>query len=270
MIRVEARRGIARLDLGDVLDHLELLTFFVWRDLKVRYKQATLGVAWVALQPLLMMILFSIFFGKLVHVPSDGLPYPVFLYAGLLPWTLFSTGLTNASQSLVSSAHLITKVYFPRIVIPLAAATAAVVDFLIAFLVLVVLMVVYAVRPGTVVVWLPAFILLVLITSLAASLWLGALNVRYRDVQATLPFIVQFWFFATPVVYPSTLVKGSWRAVFALNPMAGAIDGFRWALLRDPPPSALPLVISTAVALLALLGGIVFFRSLERSFADWV
>lgn len=269
MIRIEPRRGLG-VDLGEVWRSRELLWFLTWRDVKVRYQQAVLGVGWVVVQPLATMAVFTIFFGRLIGVPSDDIPYPVFAFTGLVVWGLFANGVTRASSSLVAAAGVITKVYFPRILVPAAAVLAAAVDFAVALGVLVVLMLVVGVTPGAAVVWLPAFALLALVTSLAASLWLSALNVRYRDVQAAVPFVVQFWFFATPVVYPSSLLTGRWRDLFGLNPMVGVVDGFRWALVDGPPPDGVSLAASAGVALLALAGGVVVFRRLERSFADHV
>jgi lipopolysaccharide transport system permease protein len=270
LTRIEPRRGLGQLQLAEIWRHGGLLWFLVWRDLKLRYKQAAFGIAWVVLQPVLMMLIFTIFFGHLIHVPSEGLPYPVFLYAGLLPWTMFANSLSKASQSLVSDAHLITKVYFPRVLLPVASTLGSLVDFTISFIVLVALMIHYRVPVSAHIVFVLGFVLMAMVAALAASLWLGALNVRYRDVQATLPFIVQFWFFATPIVYPSELVKGVWRSVYRLNPMVSVIDGFRWALLGSTTPRVGLIAVSAAVAVAGLIGGLIFFRSLERSFADWV
>ena len=226
------------------MEYRELLFFLVWRDIKVRYKQTAIGVAWAILQPLLTMVVFSIFFGRLAQVPSDGHPYPIFVYAALLPWQLFAYALTESSNSLVSNQQLISKVYFPRLVVPIAAVIAGLVDFAMAFLVLVAMLLDYRITPGWAIVLLPLFLILATLTALAVGLWLSALNVKYRDVRYTIPFLTQFWLFATPIAYPSSLVPEQWRAFLGLNPMAGVVEGFRWALLGQTAPEA--SVISAA------------------------
>jgi lipopolysaccharide transport system permease protein len=258
------------LRLHEVIAYRELLYFLVWRDLKVRYKQTILGVAWAVLQPLLTMLVFALFFGRLARVPSDGVPYSLFAYTGLVPWTFFATGLTMASNSLVGSANLITKVYFPRLTIPIATVLSAVVDFVFTIPVLVILMVVYDVAPTANVIWLPAFFLLAIVTSLGAGLWLSALNVQYRDVKYVVPFLTQLWLFATPVAYASSLLSEPWRTVYGLNPMVGVVEGFRWALLgTGGGPS--PMFATSILASLALLAsGAFIFRRMERTFADVV
>lgn len=265
---IEPPRSWEALHWRELWAARELLGFLVWRDVKVRYKQTALGVAWAVLQPLLAMIIFSIFFGRLAKMPSDGIPYPVFAYCGLLPWQLFAHALTESGNSLVTNERLITKVYFPRVVIPLAAVLAGVVDFVIAFMLLLGMMVAFHVVPGTAVVTLPCFMLLAVVTALAAGLWLSALNVRYRDVRYTIPFLTQFWLFATPVVYPSSLVPEAWRPLLGLNPMAGVVEGFRWALLGTPEAPWALLAVSAIVSVALLLGGLVYFRRVERLFAD--
>jgi lipopolysaccharide transport system permease protein len=258
------------LNLRDVWAYRELLYFLIWRDVKVRYKQTALGAAWAILQPVMTMVVFSVFFGRLAKMPSDGIPYPVFAFTALLPWQLFAYALSESSNSLVGSQNLITKVYFPRLVVPLAAVLAGLVDFVVAFGVLLGLMWYYGIVPTAAIVLLPLFVLLAIVTALAAGLWLSSLNVKYRDVRYTIPFLTQFWLFATPVAYPSSLAPESWRALLGLNPMAGVVEGFRWALLgRTEGPG--PLLAVSVIAVLGLLiGGLVYFRSMETTFADLV
>ena len=254
--------------LSELWEYRELLGFLVWRDLKVRYKQTVLGILWAIIQPFFAMVVFSIFFGKLAKVPSDGIPYPVFAYCGLLPWQLFAHALVESGNSLVGSQNLITKVYFPRLVIPLAAVLAGVIDFGIAFTILIAMMVVFHVTPAAAIITLPFFLALALATALAAGLWLSALNVQYRDVRYTIPFLTQFWLFATPVVYPSSLIPEQWRALYGLNPMAGVVEGFRWALLGTSQAHGAMLAVSTGVVIVSLIGGLYYFRRMEKTFAD--
>lgn len=269
VLRIRASERL-RLNLKDLWDYRELLYFLVWRDIKVRYKQTALGAAWAVLQPVLTMLVFTIFFGRLAKVPSDGIPYPVFTYAALLPWQFFLYALTESSNSLVGSQNLITKVYFPRLIVPLASVLAGLVDFAISFCVLLGLMVFYGITPTRAVVWLPAFLLFAIATALSAGLWLSALNVKYRDVRYTIPFLAQFWLFATPVAYPSSLVPEPWRHWYGLNPMAGVVEGFRWALLGKSTGPGLLLWVSLAAVLLMLTGGMYYFRRMESTFADIV
>jgi lipopolysaccharide transport system permease protein len=269
-LRIEPTRGWVALRLREVVAYRELLFFLVWRDLKVRYKQTILGVAWAVLQPLLTMLVFALFFGRLARVPSDGVPYSLFAYTALIPWTFFATGLTTASNSLVGSANLITKVYFPRLTIPLATVLAGLVDFALAFPVLFGLMWWYGLAPTGNVIWLPAFIALAFVTALGVGLWLSALNVEFRDVRHVVPFLTQLWMFATPIAYPSSLLPEQWRAVYALNPMVGVVEGFRWALLGTTTRPGPMILVSAAVALALLVGGAFFFRRMERTFADVV
>jgi lipopolysaccharide transport system permease protein len=267
---IRPSKGFLRLNLKDVWAYRELLFFLVWRDIKVRYKQTALGAAWAVIQPVMTMVVFSVFFGRLAKVPSDGIPYPVFAFAALLPWQLFAFALTESSNSLVGSQNLITKVYFPRLVIPLSSVLAGIVDFAIAFLVLLVMMLYYGIRPTSAIVWLPLFLFLAVATALSVGLWLSALNVKYRDVRYTIPFLTQLWMFATPVAYPSSLIPQHWRAWFGLNPMAGVVEGFRWALLgKSTGPGAL-LWVSIAAVVLLLVGGLFYFRRTESTFADIV
>ena len=265
---IRPTKGFVSLNLREIWNYRELLYFLVWRDIKVRYKQTALGAAWAVIQPVMTMIVFSIFFGRLAKVPSDGIPYPVFAYTALLPWQLFAFALTESSNSLVGSQNLITKVYFPRLVIPLASVLAGLVDFGIAFVVLLVLMFYYGITPGSAIVWLPLFMLLALATALSVGLWFSALNVKYRDVRYTIPFMTQLWMFATPVAYPSSLIPQPWRAWSGLNPMAGVVEGFRWALLGKTSGPGLLLWISIAAVLLLLIGGLFYFRRMESTFAD--
>jgi lipopolysaccharide transport system permease protein len=263
-------RGFVRLDLRNVWVYRELLYFLVWRDVKVRYKQTTLGATWALLQPVMTMVVFSIFFGRLAKVPSDGVPYPLFAFTALLPWQLFAYALSESGNSLVSSQSLITKVYFPRLVIPIAAVLGGLVDFAIAFVVLLGMMWYYGIVPGVAVLLLPFFVLLAVFTALAAGLWLSALNVTYRDVRYTIPFLTQFWMFATPVAYPSSLVPEQWRALYGLNPMAGVVEGFRWALLGNAHAPGGLLIVSLSAVIALLAGGLVYFRRMETTFADVV
>jgi lipopolysaccharide transport system permease protein len=275
-VTIAPERGWASLKLGDVWEFRGLLFFLVWRDVKVRYKQTLLGAAWAILQPLLTMIVFTIFFGRLAGVGSEGLPYPLFSYAGLLPWTYFAQAVTLSSQSLVSSQNLIRKVYFPRLVVPSAAVLAGLVDLALASVVLGGLMAAYRVAPPIEALWLPAFALLAVVTALAAGLWLAALNVKYRDVRYVVPFLVQIWLFVTPVIYPARRVlerleQLSWPGwIYGLNPMVGVVEGFRWAALGAGQPPGPVLAASAAVSLAALVGGAFYFRRVEREFADVV
>ena len=255
-------------ELRELWRSRELLYFLAWRDLKVRYKQTVLGLAWAILQPVLTMVVFSVVFGHFAKVPSDGLPYPVFVYCALLPWSLFAHALTESSQSLVANRALITKVYFPRLVIPIAPLFVGLVDFAIAGVVLVGLMAWYGILPGIGLLALPAFVLLALLTALAVGIWLAALNVRYRDVRYALPFLTQLWFFATPVAYPSSLLPEPWRSLYGANPMVGVVEGFRWALLDHPGIPGSLITVSVVTVLLLLLGGLRYFTRMERAFAD--
>ncbi len=258
------------IDFRVLWRYRELLYFFVWRDIKVRYKQTALGAAWAVLQPFFTMVVFSVFFGRLAEIPSDGAPYPIFSFAALVPWTFFSTGLTQSANSVVANRDLITKVYFPRLAIPTAAILAGLVDFAIAFTVLLGMMAYYGYAPSAQIVWIPALMLLALITALGVGYWLSALNVRYRDVRHAVPFLVQAWLFITPIAYPSSLLSEPWRTLYGINPMAGVVEGFRWALLgTDSAPPALVLTSAT-FAVLLLVSGAFYFRSVERAFADVV
>jgi lipopolysaccharide transport system permease protein len=269
-VSIEPPRRWEVLNLRELWSYRGLLYFLTWRDVKVRYKQTAIGAAWAVLQPLLTMLVFAVVFGALIRVPSDGLPYPVFAYVALLPWTFFATALTRAGGSLVTDASLITKVYFPRLLLPLSAVLSSALDFGVAFLLVLVLMGWYGIAPGPAVVTVPLFLLLAVLTALGCGLWLSALNVRYRDIAYVTPFLIQVWFFLTPVAYPSSLVPERWRALYGLNPMAGVVEGFRWALLGSASAPGVTLVVSAAVVAVIFLGGVFWFRRLEQGFADVV
>jgi lipopolysaccharide transport system permease protein len=270
VIRVRSSRGWASLNLRELWEYRELLYFLTWRDIKVRYRQTVLGAAWAILQPFLTMVVFSVFFGKLAKIPSDGIPYPIFSYAALVPWTFFAHGLNQSSHSLVGSANLIRKVYFPRLVVPISSVLSGVVDFVLAFIVLLGMMLYYGIAPTIHVLTLPLLLILALVTSLGVGLWLSALNVEFRDVRYVVPFLVQFWLFATPIAYPSTLLQEPWRTIYSLNPMVGVVEGFRWALLgTDTAPGRL-IAVSVVAALAVLVGGAFYFRRMEKTFADIV
>jgi lipopolysaccharide transport system permease protein len=266
--RRQPSKGWAWPKFRELWEYRELLFFFVWRDLKVRYKQTILGAAWAIIQPFFTMVVFSLFFGRLAKVPSDGLPYPIFSYAALVPWTFFATALTQASDSLVVSANMVKKIYFPRLTLPIATVLAGVVDFALAFVVLLAMMLFYGLAPTIKVLWLPLFLLLALITSLGVSLWLSAMNVQFRDVHYTVPFLTQAWLFATPIAYPSSLLSEPWRTLYGLNPMAGVVEGFRWALLGTDTAPGPMTIVSAVVALALFVGGAFYFRRMEQNFAD--
>lgn len=271
VVRIEPTRGWASLKLGELWQYRELLYFLTWRDLKVRYKRTVLGATWAILQPFLTMVVFSLFFGRLAGMPSDGVPYPIFTYAALVPWNFFANGLAQSSNSLVGSANLIRKVYFPRLTIPLSTILSGVVDFVLALLVLFGMMAWYGIAPSPGrVAFLPIFLLLALVTSLGVGLWLSALNVQFRDVKYVVPFLTQFWMFATPIAYSSTLLAEPWKTIYGLNPMAGVVEGFRWALLETPTAPGTMVLVSSAAAILSLVSGAYYFRRMERTFADHV
>ena len=267
---IKPSKGLVSLRLKELWDYHELLFFLTWRDIKIRYKQTALGAAWAIVQPFMTMVVFSIFFGRLAKMPSDGLPYPIFSFCGLLPWQLFANALTQSSNSLVGNQGLITKVYFPRLVIPIAAILPGLVDFAIAFVVFLGMMAYYGIAPTWAALTLPLFLLLAVATALAAGLWLSALNVKYRDVRYTISFLVQFWLFVTPIAYPSSLVPEKWRLLYGLNPMAGVVEGFRWALLGKIGGLGPMVIVSASVVCLFLVGGLVYFRHMEKTFADVV
>jgi lipopolysaccharide transport system permease protein len=263
-------KGWMSIGFRELWEYRELLCFLIWRDIKVRYKQTALGAAWAIIQPLFMMVVFSLFFGKLGRIPSDNIPYPIFVYCALLPWQLFAHSLSESSNSLVANERLITKVYFPRLVVPISAVLGGIVDFLIAFGILLLMMAYYRITPTVAVVTLPFFLMFTVATGLAVGLWLSALNVKYRDVRYTIGFLTQFWLFATPVAYSSSIVPARWRALYGLNPMAGVVEGFRWALLgKNEGPGAL-LAVSIFAVVALLIGGLYYFRRMESEFADVV
>jgi lipopolysaccharide transport system permease protein len=269
-ILIRPSTGWAPLRVRELWEYRELLYFLSWRDIKVRYKQTALGAAWAILQPVATMVVFSVFFGRLARLPSDGVPYPIFAYCALVPWTYFASALTQASNSLVDHSRLITKIYLPRILVPLAPVVGGLVDLGLASIVLGGLLMYYGIRPGPAVLTLPLFVMLAAATAFAVGLWLSALNVRYRDVRHTIPFLIQFWLFATPIAYPTSLVPAAWRPLYGLNPMTGVVEGFRWALLGRADPPGLILVASGVSVLLIMVGGLFYFRRMERTFADMV
>jgi lipopolysaccharide transport system permease protein len=266
--RRQPSRGWAWPKLRELWEYRELIYFFAWRDIKVRYKQTVIGALWAIIQPVFTMVIFSLFFGRLAKVPSDGLPYPVFSFAALVPWTFFANALTQASNSLVLSANMIKKIYFPRLSLPIATVLAGVVDFVLAFMVLLGIMLYYGLAPTINVLWLPLFLLLALVTSLGVSLWLSTMNVQFRDVRYTIPFLTQAWLFVTPIAYPSSLLSEPWRTLSGLNPMAGVVEGFRWALLGTDTAPGPMTIVSALVALTLFVTGAFYFRRMEQSFAD--
>jgi len=276
VIILKPTHGWSALNLGDLWHYRELIYFLIWRDIKVRYKQTALGAAWAIIQPFFTMVVFTIFFGKLAKVPSDNVPYPIFSYTALLPWGLFAKSLSDAGRSMVANRSMITKVYFPRLVIPIASVLSGLVDFAIAFIVLIGMMIYYSFTGqfqfefSWALLTLPFFLLLALITALGVGLWLSALNVIYRDINYILPFLTQFWLFITPIAYPSSMIPEKWQMVYALNPMAGVVEGFRWALLGVDTAPGLMLAVSTTIAMLLLVSGLFYFRRMERTFADMV
>ncbi len=269
VFEIRPSRGWVPLHLGELWTYRELLYFLTWRDVKVRYKQTALGAAWAVLQPFLLMVVFSIFFGRLLNVPSEGVPYPIFAYAALVPWLLFANSVAQSGGSLISNQQLLTKVYFPRLLIPISATLGNLVDFVIAFTILIGMMLYYGIAPSAALLVTPLLALFAALTALAVGLWLSALNVKYRDIRYIIPFLVQLWLFATPVAYPSDIVPDAWGLVYHLNPMAGVVEGFRWALLGTGQLDPM-FGVSVVVSLALLLGGAVYFRRTERTFADIV
>lgn len=267
---LEPSKGFFRLNLRPVWEYRELLYFLVWRDIKVRYKQTAIGAIWAVLQPLLTMMIFALIFGRFAKIPSDNVPYPIFAFAGLLPWTYFSQAISRSGMSLVGDANLIRKIYFPRIIIPASAVIAPVIDFALSFVILMVMMVWYRVTPTRAVLMLPLFFCLAVVAALGTSLWLSALNVRYRDVGHAIPFLVQFWMYASPIVYPISIIPKTWRPFYNLNPIAGVAEGFRWGLLGKQAPDLQGIAIGSVVAVVLLMSGLVFFKRMERTFADIV
>jgi lipopolysaccharide transport system permease protein len=266
---IQPSRGWAPLNLRELAQYKEVLYFLIWRDIKVRYKQTVIGVAWALIQPFMTMVVLAVFLGRLARVPSDGVPYPIFAFAGLVPWAFFAHGLSQSATSLVASGELINKVYFPRLLVPTARVLSGVPDIALSFLLLLGLCWYYGLRPNPVaLLWIPVFLTLALVTALAIGLWLSALNAKYRDIQHVVPFMIQLWFFATPIAYPASLLAERWRLLYGLNPMVGVVEGFRWTLLGAGNPMGLAMLVSSAAALTLLLTGAFFFRRLERTFAD--
>ena len=275
---IRPSRGWVSLQLDEVWQFRELFYFFIWRDIKVRYKQTVLGAAWAIIVPFMNMVVFSLFFGRLADMPSDDIPYPLWNFAALVPWQFFTNGVNNSANSLVTNANMIKKIFFPRLVLPTAAAVSGIVDFILAFLVLLLMVLGYhvfniagfSVSLTLNVLWLPLFLLLAVTTSLGVGLWLSAMNVQFRDVRHVVPFLVQFWLFATPIAYPSSLIPEAWRVVYGLNPMAGVVEGFRWTLLNTPAPPGAMLAVSAVTSLVLLTSGAYYFRRMEKTFADVV
>jgi lipopolysaccharide transport system permease protein len=265
---IEPNKKLFYLNLRGIWEYRELLLFLAWRDLKARYAQTTIGFAWAIIQPVAMMLLFTLVFSTFAKLPSDGVPYPIFAYAALLPWGYFSRSLDKSSASVVTESNLITKVYFPRIIVPISATLIGLADFAIAFSILLVMMVFYGVMPSWEVIFMPMFLLLAMLTSLAVSLWLAAVFVRFRDIAAALPLVTQLWMFASPVVYPASLVPEQWKWLYNLNPMAGVIEGFRWALLKAPPPGLDTIAVTVVFVSALLFLGMSYFNRMERKFAD--
>lgn len=266
---IEPPKKWVPIDFKELWAYRELLYFFVWRDVKVRYKQTGLGFAWAVIQPLFTMIVFSLFFGGLAKIPSDGIPYPLFSLSALLPWNLFAEGMTRSTNSMVSNAGIMTKVYFPRLIMPISGILSPIVDFLVAFSILILMMAYYGFMPGINIIFLPLFIAFAVITSLAIGLWLSSLNIKYRDFQYTVPFLIQLWMFASPVVYPTSILPPQFQALYGINPMAGVIEGFRWALLDTNPPSMM-IFVSVLVVLALFISGMFYFKRVEQYFADIV
>ncbi len=271
LVTIKPVKGWVPLNLKDLWHYRELIYFLTWRDLKVRYKQSVLGVLWALLKPFMNMVVFTIFFGQLAKVPSDGIPYPIFSYTGLLPWGFFAAALEVSARSMLQSGGMVSKIYFPRIIVPLSSVFANLVDFLIAFTILIGMMIYYQITPTINTLWLPVFILLAMITAIGVGLWFSALLVMYRDVNYLLPFITEIWKFVSPVVYSATMIPEKWQWLYSINPMAGVVSGFRWALLGQPETISVPsLAISAGISLLIFISGLYFFRRMERIFADMI
>jgi lipopolysaccharide transport system permease protein len=267
---IEPKKGWVPIDLKELKEYRELLYFLTKRDIKVRYKQTVLGGLWAVIQPVFTMVVFTLFFGRLAKIPSDGIPYPIFVYAGLLPWTYFANALSNSGNSLVGSANLITKVYFPRLIVPASASLAGLLDFFIAMLVLGALMIYYQFTPGFGIFLFPILVGLTFLCSVGVGLWLSALNVQYRDIRYAIPFLIQIWMFVSPVIYPVSMVKGKYQWLLALNPMGGVIKAYRASLLGHMPIDWSLLSLSTAIIIVIFISGLFYFRRMERYFADVV
>jgi len=267
-ILIKASDNPFKLNIAEVWEYRELLSMFVWRDVAVRYKQSLIGIGWAVIQPVTTMVIFSIIFGYLAKLPSEGIPYPIYTFCALLPWNYFARSLSDSSDSLVSSANLVTKVYFPRLILPLSKVLAGFIDFTIAFVILLVLMVWYQIAPSYGIFLLPAFMLIAILTAFGIGLWLTALNVKYRDIKFVVPFITQLWMYTSPVAYSTSLIPEKWQWLYGLNPMVGVIEGFRWALLSKGAPDPVMMSVSTVIVLIILVGGIYYFRKTEQTFSD--
>lgn len=270
ILRIRPSRGWRHLNLRELWEYRELLYYLSWRDIKVRYKQTALGAAWAIIQPFMTMVVFSLFFGKLAKMPSDGIPYPLFAFAALVPWTFFANVLAQSSNSLVQNSSLLKKIYFPRLIMPISTIVSGLVDFAVAFVVLILMMGYYGIAPTANIVWMPFLLLLEAVAALGVGLWLSAMNVQFHDVRYVVPFLTQFWLFATPIAYPSSLLAEPWRTVYGLNPMVGVVEGFRWALLGTETAPGPMVVVSTLASLALLTTGLYYFRRMEKTFADIV
>jgi lipopolysaccharide transport system permease protein len=266
--RIEHTKGWNSIQLKELWEYRELIYFFIWRDIKVRYKQTIMGASWAIIQPVFTMVVFSLFFGGLAQVPSDDLPYPIFSFAALVPWTFFANALSQSSNILVFNPNLIKKVYFPRLTLPIASVLSGLVDFGLAFIVLLLMMLYYGITPESEIIFLPLFLLLSIATSLGVGLWFSAMNVQFRDVRYVIPFLTQAWLFITPIAYPSSLLPQPWRTIYGINPMAGVVEGFRWVLLDTDTAPGPMILISSVVAILILISGVFYFRRMEKTFAD--
>ena len=270
-IYIKPSKGLAALNLRDLWVYRELVFFMVWRDVKVKYKQTLLGMAWAVIQPVMTMLVFTFLFDRIAKLPTDGIPYPIFAFTALLPWGLFVTALNQGSRSLVAHNNMVTKIYFPRLILPMSSVFAGLVDFAIAFVILVILMFYYQFTPAWNLIWtLPLFLLLAIVTALGVALWLSAINVQYRDVNQALPFLTQFWLFVTPVAYSSSVISEQWQILYSLNPMAGVVNGFRWALLGTGNGPDITLWVSVGISVLIFISGLFYFRSMEKTFADTI
>jgi lipopolysaccharide transport system permease protein len=270
IIRIKPSKGWLSLNLRELWRYRELLYFLIWRDIKVRYKQTILGATWAIIQPFFTMVVFSLFFGRLAKIPSDGVPYPIFSFAALVPWTFFANGLNQGSQSLVASSNLLKKIYFPRMALPISSVLSSIVDFALAFSMLIAMMFFFNIVPTIHVLWLPFLLMLAFVTSLGVSFWLSAMNVQFRDIRHIIPFLTQFWLFATPIAYPSSLLSEPWRTIYGINPMVGVVEGFRWALLGTNTKPGPVIIVSSLVACALMISGALYFRRLEKTFADVV
>ncbi len=270
MLRIRPSRGWRHLNLQELWQYRELLYFLTWRELKVRYKQTILGAAWAIIQPFMTMVVFSLFFGKLAKMPSDGIPYPLFAFTALVPWTFFANCLTQSSNSLVQNSNMLKKIYFPRLIIPIATVASGAVDFLIAFAVLALMLAYYGIVPTANIVWMPLLLVLEIAMALGVGLWFSAMNVHFRDVRYVIPFLTQFWLFATPIAYPSSLLAEPWRTFYGINPMVGVVEGFRWALLGTQATPWGMLLVSAVTAMIVLVTGAFYFKRMEKTFADTV